>query len=60
MPPELVEELSTLLADALVADMRRYPDLNVESGESERDTRSKARETSLGPESAGRGKRCRR
>jgi len=32
MPSELVEALSTLLADALVADVKGYPDLTLEPG----------------------------
>ena len=32
MPPEVVEALSTLLADALVADVKGYPDLALEPG----------------------------
>jgi hypothetical protein len=46
MPLELVEELSTLLADILVADMKRYPNLNGEpGGQVERDASAKPRET---------------
>jgi hypothetical protein len=32
MPPQLVEALSTLLADALVVDVKGYPDLSLEPG----------------------------
>jgi hypothetical protein len=45
MPPELVDELSTLLADVLMAHMKRYPDLDAEPrGQAERDASAKPRE----------------